>query len=621
MSKLSSIPLPLLIVALHTLKTADSFGTSILSARSGFQGNQIGRKEYYTCPAGQKTTSCIRAAAAAGTATKEDDSSASTSTATNGDSSSNSNNNVSPKSPTLSLSSKDEAEDAKNYLMWLTAGRRANDTNKSKEAESDKRSRKPSLNIGLFEESDSGQKQSSGVARFEGRYSASDWAHNAWTLKSSTVLREILNPVLCMSFWGVFISVLHRIFLNRGMTNFARHMCISSTPHSLMVSALSLLLVFRTNSAYQRFAEGRKIWERILTHSRDLSRMMILYEQQIGTEKRRRVQRLLAAFPYLLRHRIRPNLGMRRLKDNPEERDPENTILLYDDSALFDDDAQAASVASDEEEKGTSRRKTRELFWVDKRTLPWRLLPGQALAGCARAQNRPLWVCDRMAKELVSTPDQIGFTNRERLLLLSHIDKISHAIGECERIHQTVVPLNYARHCLRGVTLWLLSLPFALVSQLGLLTGPVLSIMSWLLYGIYQIGYNIEDPFQSTLRLSILCDAIRRDVFADEILMRDTAFVLDDEFEKAQEDEDEDFVYESESSLIDDDEIMAEDAGSEANVEGENIETPTLAIDPQSGRQVLEIANVSLPDNTAIVADEGIVGGNKTEIMSLKPFE
>lgn len=496
MSKVS-FPLSLILVTLHTLKTVDSFGATagVVIARTSFQSNQFSKKlspkntrTYRSTSSGQKIT-CIRASGATST---EDDSSASTTNKSD----SSSNNDV-VVSPSVSLVNKDEAVDAENYLMWLRSGRRANDSNKSKEADSEKRPRKPALNINIGEsQKQSGgvarfekrQKQSSGVARFEGRYSANDWAHNAWTLTNSTVLREIQNPVLFMSFWGALISILHRIFLNRGMTNFARHMAISSTPHSLMVSALSLLLVFRTNSAYQRFAEGRKIWERILTHSRDLSRMMILYEQQIGTEKRRRVQRLLAAFPYLLRHRIRPNLGMRRLKDNPEERDPENTILLYDDSALFDDDAQAASVASDEEEKGTSRRKTRELFWVDKRTLPWRLLPGRALAGCARAQNRPLWVCDRMAKELVSTPDQFGFSNRERLLLLSHIDKISHAIGECERIHQTVVPLNYARHCLRGVTLWLLSLPFALVGQLGLLTGPVLSILSWLLYGIYQIG-------------------------------------------------------------------------------------------------------------------------------------
>lgn len=123
------------------------------------------------------------------------------------------------------------------------------------------------------------------------------------------------------------------------------------------------------------------------------------------------------------------------------------------------------------------------------------------------------------------------------------------------------------------------------------------------------------------MRLSILCDAIRRDVFADEIYLRATAFVLDEDIEK--EDEDEDFAYESESSLIDEDEIITEEARSEANQEESNIDIPSLAMDPNnSGRQVLEIATVSSADCTAIVvADEGIVGGNKTEIMSLKPFE
>ncbi len=200
--------------------------------------------------------------------------------------------------------------------------------------------------------------------------------------------------------------------------------------------------------------------------------------------------------------------------------------------ATSDSDAEAAAVASDEEITGISRRKPRELYWVDKSTLPWRLLPAQAMEECARAQNRPLWVCDRLAKEVHSVPDQDGWTARERLTLLSKVEKLSSSIGACERIHQTVVPLNYARHALRSLTMWLLSLPFALVKDLGLLTGPVIFIISWMLFGVYEIGYSIEDPFQGTLRLSILCDAIRRDILGDE-LIRNTAFTLSKEAKKA----------------------------------------------------------------------------------------
>ena len=218
-------------------------------------------------------------------------------------------------------------------------------------------------------------------------------------------------------------------------------------------------------------------------------------------------------------------------------------------------------LAYDEEyETGSTRRKTRELCWVDKRTLPWKLIPGSALEPCARDQNRPLWVCDRMAKEIVVVDDMgTSFTNRERGKLIEFVEKLSRSIGACERIHQTSVPLNYARHALRSLTVWLWTLPAVLVKDLGLLTGPVVAVLSWILFGVYEIGSRIEDPFQGTLRLSVYCDAIRRDVLADAI-QRDTAFILEGEEGKSLVDvegeEDAVFELESESEEYDGDDVL-----------------------------------------------------------------
>lgn len=331
-----------------------------------------------------------------------------------------------------------------------------------------------------------------GVPRSD-RYSSDDWFHITVTLPNSAILRAIRGPVLAVTGWATFLSILHEWMLRRKTaalsTFLMKYWYLPITqPHALTMSALGLLLVFRTNSAYQRFAEGRKIWQNVINSARDMYRMMMLYENEIGLDKRRRLQRLLAAFPYFLRHRIRPNLVMRRLDDNQYERDPENTILLYQDIGTTDNDPEAANVARAEEETGKSRRKSRPLYWVDKRTLPWRLLPSDALEACARAQNRPLWVCDRMARELRSVPDGPNFSARERLALISLVNKLSACIGAAERIHQTVVPLNYARHTLRALTLWLFSFPLAVVKDLHLLTGPTLFLMSWLLFGVYEIG-------------------------------------------------------------------------------------------------------------------------------------
>lgn len=86
------------------------------------------------------------------------------------------------------------------------------------------------------------------------RYSASDWLHNIKSLPRSSILREIRRPVLTIMTWSTVVSFVHHFFRQGGMNKAAQRMCLSSKPHSLLVSALGLLLVFRTNSAYQRFA-------------------------------------------------------------------------------------------------------------------------------------------------------------------------------------------------------------------------------------------------------------------------------------------------------------------------------------------------------------------------------
>jgi hypothetical protein len=69
-----------------------------------------------------------------------------------------------------------------------------------------------------------------------------------------------------------------------------------------------------------------------------------------------------------------------------------------------------------------------------------------------------------------------------------------------------------------------------------------------LLFGVYQIGYSIEDPFQGSLRLSILCDAIRKDVLG-ETLERESAYTLEDTWEHDDDDAD-DVLDHVESNIV-----------------------------------------------------------------------
>ncbi|KAL7446214.1 hypothetical protein ACHAXM_010317 [Skeletonema potamos] len=351
------------------------------------------------------------------------------------------------------------------------------------------------------------------------RYAASDWAHNMHSLPNSTILRAIRGPVGWITAWSTFVSLAYKICNWTGMQSVANKMCLGPTPHSLIASSIGLLLVFRTNSAYQRFTEGRKTWEQILNTCRDITRMTSVYERNVGVKRKQRIQRLLAAFPYVLHHHIQP-----RCLDHSKCGE-----LAGSPHALVLNEPRSISI-NHAKQRGGARE-----CWVDKRALPWCLLPDPVLSKLGNSHNRPLWVTDRLSLEFTEIKYDENFTSRERLELLKHCNVLSKCIGHCERIHQTAVPLNYARHALRSLTLWSFTLPFGVVDKLGLLTGPVVGIVAWLMYGVYEIGHRIEDPFQGSLRLTDLCNAIYRDVmFGDRNeagMRRQSAFRKDFENE------------------------------------------------------------------------------------------
>lgn len=293
------------------------------------------------------------------------------------------------------------------------------------------------------------------------RYAASAWFDVLRQTPRSSVLRSIKGPLLAVLWWSLAWSfLLHHVPI-------LDHIRFPALPHGACISIVSLLLVFRTNAAYQKFNEGRLIWERVLSVSRNLTRLVQLYPE-FEFARRQRLNQLLAAFPYLLHQHV----------------------MTVQDKALLD--------------QGTN---------ANSKSMPWCLFPNQATVDrCVAAKNRPLWICDRLGQEINAVPYTDNYTNRERSKFLSLVGLLSQSVGECERIHLTNVPLHYARHCLRVLTLWLFTLPLALREYEWWTAALCQGITSWLLWGIYQIGYKIEDPFQGSLRLSTLCDGIYRNV-------------------------------------------------------------------------------------------------------------
>lgn len=278
------------------------------------------------------------------------------------------------------------------------------------------------------------------------RYSSGDWLHNIMNLPGSQVLQRISNVVMLNMLWAGLVSAVGSYF---------NLQAIPSRVHTLLGSSLGLLLVFRTNTSYGRYWEGRVLWEKLHGKSRDLARMMSLYEDCLGSEKVTAAARLICAYPLALREHL----------------------------------------------SGDSRKL--ELT---------RLLGPHVSEELDLSSNKPLWLCNRLGLLFRGVPESPSFSSRERLSLLGLVNDLSGLLGACERLVQTPVPLSYARHTSRFLTLYLWSLPMVLVADFSPVSLVfVTGLCTWALFGILEIGLLIEDPFQRVLKTSwtgVIADSV-----------------------------------------------------------------------------------------------------------------
>lgn len=77
------------------------------------------------------------------------------------------------------------------------------------------------------------------------------------------------------------------------------------------------------------------------------------------------------------------------------------------------------------------------------------------------------------------------------------------SLGAMERVANTPIPRSYSIHLKQTVTLYLFSLPFTLVNDLGWGMVPLVTVVAFTLMGIEGIADEIEMPFGTFSRRSV----------------------------------------------------------------------------------------------------------------------
>ncbi|MDP3276311.1 MAG: bestrophin family ion channel [Deltaproteobacteria bacterium] len=279
-------------------------------------------------------------------------------------------------------------------------------------------------------------------------YDSHKWHRHLFDVRG-TMVREIMHRVAFTTAWAVLVVLLEEYFLRR---------TIPVTVHSLVGTALGLLLVFRTNASYDRFWEGRKLWGGIVNETRNLARMSSVLLARQDPEKHAELVRWTIAWAYCTMHSLR---GRRDLGPIAEQ------------------------------------------------------LPQGSVKRALQAQHAPLWLAIRMSR-VIEDARREGLIDTIQQQAMDHnVQLLIDYVGACERIVKTPLPFAYVVHLRRALLLYTFTLPFALLRDMGNATIAAVFFVSYVFYGIEEIGVQIEDPFgydDNDLPLERICSTIENNL-------------------------------------------------------------------------------------------------------------
>ena len=280
-----------------------------------------------------------------------------------------------------------------------------------------------------------------------------DWASKILQVQGS-VVPAVAPRVLAFCALAALVSGLH----TSGLPIYLEKLG-DLTTNVIYNLVLGLLIVFRTNTSYDRFWDGRKALGAMVIHVRNLAQeMQVGIAGSVASSEKQAMIRLLSAFSIATKLHLR----------NEEMSDELRELLTPEQCQQLEE---------------SNHRPLVIIFWL-RRYLQQQLTLAQI------ADSR----------------------------LIAANDKLSHlveGVTSCERIITTPIPIAYRIFLRRLILIYCIGLPFRIVPDLGWWSILIMAAVSFLLLGVEEVGRELENPFGYTandLPLDDICAGIIRAV-------------------------------------------------------------------------------------------------------------
>jgi putative membrane protein len=237
-----------------------------------------------------------------------------------------------------------------------------------------------------------------------------------------------------------------------------RNARLDITIFSLLGVVLSILLSFRTNTSYDRWWEGRKLWGDLVNHCRNMATYIHAAFPAEDKEVRQYLAIRLVNFCIVLKEHLRDSVEMKEL----------------------------INVSDKEIEIYTTK------------------------------EHLPSFIAFEITSCIQNAIKAGEITIADHISIREHTRALLNITGACERIRKTPIPFSYNVFLKLFISVYALCLPFALVPMFGYWSAIMVGFIFFAFIGLELMAEEIEDPFGldcNDLPIGDIAHTIKNNVF------------------------------------------------------------------------------------------------------------
>ena len=260
-------------------------------------------------------------------------------------------------------------------------------------------------------------------------YNTKDWFTFIFRFHKADTFRTLLPIMAAIGLYSGIVGYMEVEYWKLSEQSYIKNITIM---HGMLGFVISLLLVFRTNTAYDRWWEGRKLWGALVNNSRNFALKLAAILKT--DEDKSFFREMIPNYASVLHIHLK---------------DADVSKELFDNLDLEID----------------------------------------------HHKHRPNQLAKKMFERINSLYEQQKISGDQLIILNAEIQSFTDICGACERIKNTPIPYSYSAFIKKFIFFYVMTLPFGYAFSLGYYVVPVVVFIFYVLASLELIAEEIEDPF------------------------------------------------------------------------------------------------------------------------------